>query len=65
LRRNRRVLQVKRPFRARNRSFNGALSHLNEQTIDAVSIEETDHYRLMREFCADPQNFVESVLTDQ
>jgi predicted ATPase len=36
-----------------------------EQTIGAVSIEETDHYRLMREFCADPQNFVESVLTDQ
>jgi hypothetical protein len=36
-----------------------------EQTIGAVSIEETDHYRLMREFCTDPLNFVESVLTDQ
>jgi len=41
------------------------LLRLSKYGLDPIAIEETDHYRLMREFCADPQNFVESVLTDQ
>jgi predicted ATPase len=41
-----------------------ALLRLSKYGLDPITIEETDHYRLMREFCADPQNFVESVLAD-
>jgi len=32
--------------------------------VDPVSVSDTDHYRLMREFCADPKTFIATVLTD-
>jgi len=29
-----------------------------------VSLEETDHYRIMREFCHNPAGFVEAVVEE-
>jgi hypothetical protein len=29
-----------------------------------VTIEQTDHYKVMREFCADPAGFVEAVIDE-
>jgi hypothetical protein len=29
-----------------------------------VTVENTDHYRLMREFCADPKVFIETMLEE-
>jgi hypothetical protein len=29
-----------------------------------VTVKDTDHYRVMREFCADPAGFVEGVLAE-
>jgi predicted ATPase len=29
---------------------------------EPISVQETDHYRLLREFCADPAAFVDEVL---
>jgi len=40
------------------------LLRLSKYGLDPVTVDETDHYRLMREFCANPQSFVESVLAD-
>jgi predicted ATPase len=40
------------------------LLRLSKYGLDPIRIEETDHYRLMREFCADPITFIDSVLTD-
>jgi len=40
------------------------LLRLSKYGLDPIAVDETDHYRLMREFCADPQTFIESVLAD-
>jgi predicted ATPase len=40
------------------------LLRLSKYGLDPVALEETDHYRLMREFCADPETFIDSVLAD-
>jgi predicted ATPase len=37
---------------------------LSKYGLDAVGLEETDHYRLMHEFCADPATFIDTVLSD-
>lgn len=37
---------------------------LNKYGLQPVTIEATDHYRLMREFCADPATFVDTILED-
>jgi predicted ATPase len=37
------------------------LSHHGHEPIEVTA---TDHYRLMREFCADPSTFIDSVLAD-
>jgi hypothetical protein len=29
-----------------------------------VTVEQTDHYKVMREFCADPEGFVEAVVEE-
>jgi hypothetical protein len=29
-----------------------------------VSVENTDHYKVMREFCVDPASFVEAVIAE-
>ena len=32
--------------------------------LEPVTVEETDHYRVMREFCADPASFVEAAIEE-
>jgi predicted ATPase len=39
-----------------------SLIRLTPQGIAPIRIEATDHFRIMREFCADPQLFVEVML---
>ncbi len=40
------------------------LLRLSKYGLEAVSVEETDHYRVTREFCHDPTSFVEGVFTE-
>ncbi|TFV70423.1 ATP-binding protein [Bradyrhizobium frederickii] len=41
---------------------NARLLRLTKYGLEPVTVEETDHYRVMREFCNDPRGFVEAVL---
>jgi predicted ATPase len=43
---------------------NARLLRLSKYSLEAVTVEETDHYKLMREFCADPAGFVEAVVEE-
>jgi predicted ATPase len=38
------------------------LLRLTKGGLDPVTLEETEHYRLMREFCADPDGFVAAMM---
>ena len=38
------------------------LLRLSASGVEPISVDETDHYRLMREFCADPAGFIDEVL---
>jgi predicted ATPase len=38
------------------------LLHLTKYGLEPIIVQDTDHYRMMREFCADPAVFVESLL---
>jgi predicted ATPase len=40
------------------------LLHLSKYGLEPVSVEDTDHYRLMREFWSDPAGFVEAMLEE-
>jgi predicted ATPase len=40
------------------------LLRLSHHGLDPIAMMETDHYRLMREFCADPSAFIDNVLAD-
>jgi predicted ATPase len=40
------------------------LLRLSKYGLDPIAIKETEHYRLMREFCADPETFIDTVLED-
>jgi predicted ATPase len=40
------------------------LLRLSKYGLDRITVDETDHYRLMREFCTDPETFIETVLSD-
>src|ERR1700726_4973943 len=40
------------------------LLRLSKYGLEPVRVSETDHYRLMREFCADPATFIDTVLSD-
>jgi predicted ATPase len=40
------------------------LLRLTKYGLDPVTVEQTDHYKVMREFCADPSGFVEAVLAE-
>jgi predicted ATPase len=37
---------------------------LSRYGLDAITVDATDHYRLMREFCTDPQSFIAAMLSD-
>jgi predicted ATPase len=40
------------------------LLRLTKYGLDPVRIEQTDHFRVMREFCHDPKGFVEAVIEE-
>jgi predicted ATPase len=40
------------------------LLHLTKYGIEPVTLTQTDHYRVLREFSADPQSFIETILDD-
>lgn len=40
------------------------LLRLDKYGLDPVRMEETDHFRLMREFCSDPRTFVEAMMEE-
>ena len=43
---------------------NARLLRLGKYGLEPVEVEQTDHYRVMREFCADPRGFIEATLAD-
>jgi predicted ATPase len=43
---------------------NARLLRLSKYGLEPVSVEQTDHYKVMREFCADPAGFVEAVIEE-
>ena len=40
------------------------LLRLSKYGLEAVTVKDTDHYKVMREFCADPAGFVEAVIAE-
>ena len=40
------------------------LLRMTKYGLEPVSVRETDHYRIMREFCDDPAGFVEAVIEE-
>lgn len=43
---------------------NARLLRLTKYELEPVTVEQTDHYKVMREFCDDPRGFVEAALTE-
>src|SRR6202166_2543809 len=43
---------------------NARLLRLSKHGLEPVTVEETDHYKVMREFCNDPAGFVEAVMEE-
>jgi len=41
---------------------NARLLRLTKYGLEPVTVKETDHYRVMREFCDDPEGFVEATI---
>jgi len=43
---------------------NARLLRLSKYGLEPVTVEQTDHYRVMREFCDDPKGFVEAAIAE-
>jgi predicted ATPase len=43
---------------------NARLLRLSKYGLEPVTVEQTDHYKVMREFCEDPSGFVEAVIEE-
>jgi len=43
---------------------NARLLRLSKYGLDPVTIEQTDHYKVMREFCDDPAGFVQAAIAE-
>jgi predicted ATPase len=43
---------------------NARLLRMSKYGLEPVTVEQTDHYKLMREFCADPAGFVEGAIAE-
>jgi predicted ATPase len=43
---------------------NARLLRLTKYGLEPVTVEQTDHYKVMREFCDDPAGFVEGVIEE-
>ena len=44
---------------------NARLLRLTKYALEPVTVEQTDHFRLMREFCLDPTGFVEGAIAGE
>ena len=43
----------------------GTLRHWHKKHgLEAVTVRETDHYKVMREFCEDPEGFVQAAIEE-
>ena len=40
------------------------LLRLSKYGLEPVTVEQTDHYKVMREFCADPATFIEAAIAE-
>jgi predicted ATPase len=40
------------------------LLRLSKYGLEPVTVKDTDHYKVMREFCDDPAGFVEAVMAE-
>jgi predicted ATPase len=40
------------------------LLRLTKDGLEPVTVKETDHYRILREFCDDPASFVEAAMEE-
>jgi predicted ATPase len=43
---------------------NARLLRLSKYGLEPVTVKETDHYKVMREFCEDPASFVEAAIAE-
>jgi predicted ATPase len=43
---------------------NARLLRLSKYGFESVTVEQTDHYKVMREFCDDPAGFVDAVMAE-
>jgi predicted ATPase len=43
---------------------NARLLRLAKYGLESVTLQETDHYKVMREFCADPAGFIEAAMME-
>jgi predicted ATPase len=43
---------------------NATLLRLTKYGLEPVTVKDTDHYKVMREFCADPKGFVDAAIAD-
>jgi predicted ATPase len=43
---------------------NARLLRLSKYGLETLTVEQTDHYKIMREFCADPAGFVEAAIDE-
>ena len=43
---------------------NARLLRLSKHGLEAVTVRETDHYKVMREFCDDPDGFVQAAIEE-
>lgn len=48
----------------RNRLRYSAPYGLSKYGLEPVTVEQTDHYKVKREFCSDPAGFVEAVVEE-
>lgn len=43
---------------------NATLLQLTKYGLEAVKLKDTDHYKVMREFCEDPKEFVDAAIVE-
>ena len=43
---------------------NASLLRLTKYGLEPVTVKDTDHYKVMREFCEDPKGFVEAAMEE-
>jgi predicted ATPase len=43
---------------------NARLLRLSKYGLETVTVEQTDHYKVMREFCDDPATFIEAAINE-